>query len=285
MGTSGAYGGSERQAWQRARALFDGVLSDDTDAGIPSLVQALAQALADEDPSSLHPRDDFEEPLPNAQTLPRLLVGLPVHLARLVSSGSGAGGGAAGGGTVLRAATPRGGRRGGSTRRSVARGARLGGRALAAGYALRRGDRAALGELGLDLDQLQVMSPRQQRLALLNATIGDATHPDDVAVRRAADEFLKQILTENPPTALDAVRGFVAALILRLGMVELKRQLDSGDIDPATASLKEKTIQDWIQARLRSEDFGLNGAIIAIADFQRTAATLAATALEILRAG
>jgi hypothetical protein len=114
--------------------------------------------------------------------------------------------------------------------------------------------------------------------------IGDTTHPDDVALRKAADEFLKKILTASPPTALDAIRDFVASLILRLGMIEVKRQLDSGDVDVAKAIQKEKTIAEWISARLRAENFGLSGVIIAIAQFQNVARRLMATALQILRA-
>src|SRR3972149_3366638 len=98
MGTSGGYGGSQRQAWQRARNRFDEVLADPGDAAVPSLVQAIAQALVNEDPPSLHPEDSTNEPLPNDQTLARLLVGPPAHVSPIrpaTSGGTGGGGGGA----------------------------------------------------------------------------------------------------------------------------------------------------------------------------------------------
>jgi hypothetical protein len=73
MGTSGAYGGSNTESWQRARGRFDDVLADDTGASIPALVRAIVQALINEDPSALNPADGEQEPLPDNQALPRLL--------------------------------------------------------------------------------------------------------------------------------------------------------------------------------------------------------------------
>ena len=64
MGTSGAYGGSQRQSWERARRQFDHLLQDDTGTSIGDLVQAIADALVDEDPSALVPSDDEEDIVP-----------------------------------------------------------------------------------------------------------------------------------------------------------------------------------------------------------------------------
>jgi hypothetical protein len=164
---------------------------------------------------------------------------------------------------------------------------RRGGLALGSAYALRRGDAAALGELGLNLGELQAMSPRQQRMALLNATIGAASHPDDVALRRAADEFLKQVLTADTtePEPIGLIRDFVASYIFNVSLVEIAKQLDEGQIDQAEALLREREIRDWTRARLRREDFGIDGPLVSLRDFQQTAARLAATALTILQAG
>lgn len=273
MGTSGAWGGSNRQSWNQARELFDTAVGGQGDSGIPGLVQAVVDALIDEDPAALAP----EVP---SDTQPLDLPG-PVSVS---SSGGGGGGGGGGGASAggVRAAGK--GRSGGSSRRRVGRSAGRGGVALGAGYALRRGDAAALGELGLDLAALEAMSPREQRLALLNATLGDANHPDEFALRRAADEFLKEILTRDPiPDPVDLLRDFIAKLIHNLGVVELMKQIDDGAVDAQAAAKKEKRIAAWIQTRLRKESFSVEGTLVSLREFQRTAAKLSATALTILR--
>jgi hypothetical protein len=269
MGTSGAWGGSNRQSWTHARELFDTAVGGQGDSGIPSLVQAVVDALIDEDPAALAP------------VIPSDAVPLDLPGPVFVSSSGGGGGGVAGG---VRAAGK--GRSGGSSKRRVGRSAARGGLALGAGYALRRGDAAALGELGLDLAALEAMSPREQRLALHNATLGDASHPDEFALRRAADEFLKEILTSEPvPDPVELLRDFIAKLIHSLGVVELMRQLDDGAVDAQAAAKKEKRIAAWIKARLRKESFSVEGSLVSLREFQRTAAKLSATALTILRGG
>lgn len=272
MGTSGAWGGSNRQSWNHARELFDAAVGGQGDSGIPGLVQAVVDALIDEDPAAL-------APVVPSDAQPLDLPG-PVSVR---SSGGGGGGGGGSAGGVRAAGT---GRSGGSSSRRVGRSAGRGGVAIGAGYALRRGDAAALGELGLDLAALQAMSPREQRLALLNATLGDANHPDEFALRRAADEFLKEILTGNPvPDPVELLRDFIAKLIHNLGVVELMRQIDGGAVDAQAAAKKEKRIAAWVKARLRKESFSVEGTLVSLREFQRTAANLSATALTILRGG
>lgn len=273
MGTSGSWGGSNRQSWQHARELFNVAVGAQGDGGIPKLVQAIVDALIDEDPAALWPATP-------AATLPLNLPG-PV---RVKGSGGGSGGGGGGARSGARAAGS--GRAGGGSRRRVSGGASRGGLALGGGYALRRGDAETLLELGLDLAELEAMSPREQRLTLLNATLGDANHPDEFALRRAADEFLKQILTAGQvPKPVELLRDFVAKLIHNLGIVELMRQIDTGAVDARAAARKEKRIGDWIRTRLRRETFDVKGALLSIREFQAVAARLAATALTILRGG
>lgn len=272
MGTSGAWGGSNRQSWHHARELFNTAVGGQGDSGIPGLVQAVVDALIDEDPAALAPVTPPDE--------------VPLDLPGPVSVGSSGGGGGGGGGSLSGVSVVGKGRSGGSSKRRVGRSAGRGGLALGAGYALRRGDAAALSELGLDMAALQGMSPREQRLALLNATLGDANHPDEFALRRAADEFLKEILiSELVPDPVDLLRDFVAKLIHSLGVVELMRQLDEGAVDAQAAAKKEKRIAAWIKARLRKESFNVEGTLVSLREFQRTAAKLSATALTILRGG
>jgi hypothetical protein len=285
MGTSGAWGGSQTQRWQQARQLLDQLPDTgpsnpqpppDTDppAELPppeadALLEAIAAGLIGDDPSAaVNPTG---RPLPSLNALvgPR-------------SPGGGRGGGGGG------AAGQRGGGRGGGAggRRQLGRAAQRGGVAIGAAYALRRGDAAALAEVGLNLAELQAISPRAQRMALLNAILGQPDHPDDVAVRRAADEQLRELLTTSPdgePDPLDLLRGFVGKLIHRVAVVELVDQLDRGAADQTAALRKERRIGEWIRTRLRRERFGATGTLVALADFQRVAARLLATALSILR--
>jgi hypothetical protein len=282
VGTSGSYGGSGAQRWQQARDRLNDLLNDASSGGSEApVVQSIADALIQDDPTALTPdeSDDLVLPAP----LPGLGVGRGMSArGRGGSSGGGGGpGGSVRGRSSGSARSGTGGRRG----RQISQGVRRGGLALGSAYALRRGDATALSQLGLNLGELQAMSPRQQRIALLNATVGAASHPDDVALRRAADEFLKQVLTAaSEPEPADMIRDFVASYIFNVGLVEITKQLDDGNIDQTVALEKEREIRDWTRVRLRREDFGIQGAIVSLRDFQQTAGRLAATALMILRA-
>ncbi len=288
MGTSGAWGGSQTERWREARELLDQVEdlgppgppdpqprpeadpAADPPPAADALLDAIAAGLAGDDPAAADPAG---RPLPSLAALlgPRRTGG---------TGGSGGSGGAGGG------AAPGGGGGGGGRRRQLGRAAQRGGVAIGAAYALRRGDVAALADVGLNLAELQAMSPRAQRMALLDAILGAPNHPDDVAARRAADEQLREILTAPSgadPDPLDLVRGFVGKLIHQVAVVELVDQLDRSAADPAAALRKERRLGEWIRARLARERFGATGALVALADFQRIAARLLATALSILR--
>jgi hypothetical protein len=286
MGTSGAWGASQTERWRQARELLDQLQdpgppgpSDprpqpDTDPATDpppaaaELLDAIAAALAGDDPVAADPAG---RPLPS--------LGALLGPRRPGGGGTAVGGGSGG-------ATPGSG--GGGGRRQLGRAAQRGGVAIGAAYALRRGDAAALADVGLNLAELQAMSPRAQRMALLDAILGQPNHPDDVAVRRAADEQLREILTSpsgDDPDPLDLLRGFVSRLLHQVAVVELVDQLDRGAADPAVALRKERRLGEWIRARLARERFGATGALVALADFQRIAARLLATALSILRSG
>jgi len=90
-------------------------------------------------------------------------------------------------------------RSGTSSSQSAARGAA----AVAAGAALARGDAGALRELGLDLEQLRLLSPREQQQRILDEIIGAPGHPDDEGLRRAAHATLKA-MAADPDMAQDA---------------------------------------------------------------------------------
>lgn len=223
MGTSGSYGGSGSANWQNARQGFDGLgggggtggdpgldtappapdgQQPDSDTAAAAVAAAIAAALLAQDPQARRPTNSA----PLSTLLPR-------------SRGGGSGGG--GGGTTGRSGTH--GRTGGGSRRQVISGARRGGAAIGGAYALRSGDAAGLRELGLDLGQLSQLSPRLQLAKIIDATIGEAGHPDDYALKRATIEHLKTVLlAETPPPPEVSIRNFVAEWIFQQSLVELQ---------------------------------------------------------------
>lgn len=273
MGTSGAYGGSDRQSWSRARQRYRDVLRHQGEDAVSDCAGAIADALADEDEELVQPVE---------QVTPISALGVPGAMRRRVTGDGSAG--VPAGETLVQGRTAVAGRMGGGSSRRVVRAAQRGALAIGAAYALHTGDREALADVGLSLDELNAMTPREQRLTLLDAVLGDAAHPDDVALRQAADEFLKSVLSDRPPTPLDAIRRFVAVLIYRLGMVELKRQLKEEGIDSRYAARTEAMIREWIDARLAREDFRVRGRLVRLRDFQRVATRLMKAAISILQA-
>ena len=268
MGTSSSYGGSGRSAWNRARSRFDDLI-DGGDEALPGVAQGIADALADEDPELTGPEPD--EPAPEPPARPP------------VAGDDGASTGAAPG--ILMVETRSAGRSGGGSRRRVVRAARRGALAIGAAYWIRAGDRESLAEVGLDLEELAGLAPRAQRQVLLDAILGEAGHPDDVALRQAADEFLKSILGDTPPEPLETLRRFVASLIFKMGLVEVRQQLKDHDIDASKAVEIERSLNKWIEARLAREDFGSTGRLVKPRDFQVVAMKLVRTAISIIRAG
>jgi|HubBroStandDraft_4_1064222.scaffolds.fasta_scaffold08687_2 hypothetical protein len=287
MGTSGAYGGSGNAAWNRARRLLDDVSvsapsetgdgtgdgdnadGDDADGddALADLAGALADALAGDDATL------------SSLSAPFALTGL---LPRRRTSSGGGGGGAADGG--IRGESRRAGRTGDGSRRSVARSAARGGVAIGGAYALRSGNREALAEIGLDLDELRGLGPRAQCSRILDAVLGEAGHPDEMALRLAAAEQLKAIITlPSPPTEADALRGFIAAFVFQMGLVELRADLAKGLIDSATATRKEGRLRRYLRRRAAALLVPTTGRM-SIAEFSAHARRLVSDAIALLRA-
>ncbi len=281
MGTSGAYGGSGRQDWTNAgEALADlpadgppsggGGSGDVTDPPIEDFWQGVADALAGEDPTLRRPLPTGD-PFPLASLLPRR------------TSGGGGGGGAAGG--FAHGESGASGRTGARSGRLVTRSAARGGAAIGGAFALRAGDAGVLTELGLDLNELRALSPRMQCARILEAVLGDGSHPDEAALQRAAAEQLKAILvSEEPPSEADAIRGFVARFVFELMLVELQADLTGGHIDTATATRKEGRVWRWLEAKVKSIALP-GGGSVALGQLRSVAAKLTQEAIRILRAG
>jgi hypothetical protein len=185
----------------------------------------------------------------------------------------------------VRGTTGASGRRGAKSSRAVIRGAARGGAAVGGAYGLLRGDAAGLAELGLDLTELRTLSPRMQCTRILDVVIGDGGHPDDTALRRAAAESLKAIiLTGQPPTELDALRGFTAHYVFELCLVEIQSDINSGAMDANAAVQKEHLLWDYLESRVYLLDYPIQG-VLPTARFEEVARKLTQDAIRVLRAG
>src|SRR5207247_7802463 len=98
--------------------------------------------------------------------------------------GSGRGGGGRGGGS---------GASRGTSRRSRARAASVGGRVLSAGLAFQRGDAETLQSLGLDLDELRSLSALRRANAILNAVVGADGGIEETELRKVNGRVLREV--------------------------------------------------------------------------------------------
>lgn len=293
MGTSDSYGGSNAEHWRDFRTAWDGIT---VGVGGPSTPPPDGAPSLGPPPSDTPPPDQQPPPDPRLDPLGNALLGalsrddalarqasiptLPLRsmLARRHGAGGGGGGGAATGTT----GSP--GRAGARSSRQVITGAGRGGAALGAAYALRARDPAALADYGLSLAELDGLGPRGQAVKIVSLILGDDGHPDEAAVRQAATQQVKRILiegTEVPPA--DAVRGLVGELIFRLGLTELKDQINAGTLDGKQAAAREQSLRGWVAAKLRALPIGTSGQVTR-AELHQATAELAHRALRIVRA-
>lgn len=186
----------------------------------------------------------------------------------------GAGGGSAGAG-----------RSGSRSTRQVIGGASRGGATIGAAYALRDRDAQRLADYGISLAEFDSLSPRARISRLVTLMIGDDGHPDDRAIRQAATEQVKKIVATDgePPTATEAIKGFVSAYIFQLGLVELQDQITNGTLDGNEAVVRERMLRGWIDAKVRGLDIDASPALSANA-LHQAAADLAQRAIRVLRA-
>jgi len=193
------------------------------------------------------------------------------------------GGGGGGGGGGTRASSTGSGRTGGRTSRSVARSAARGGAAVAAAYALRRGDGAGLAELGLDLVELQGLKPLAQCDRIIQKILGNGTHPDEHALRRAVMEATRAVITSGAePQPIAVVRNLIADLVWQQGLVELRAQREAG-ADARTVADKETRIKKWIQAKVQRVTAPATG-LLTVNAILSSVGSMTQSALRILTA-
>lgn len=275
MGTSGSYGGSSSSAWALARRRLEsmtplagnggGAGDPATDTAAGDAAAAVAAALLDGEAALRRP------------TAPTYGLG---QLLPRVRTGGGGGGGGGGG----RASSSGGGRTGGRSSRSVTKSAQRGGAAVAAAYALRRGDAAGLADLGLNLTDLAPLSPFAQCDRIIQAILGNETHPDDNALRRASVEAVAAILTAGTePAPIEVVRGLVAELVWQQGLVELRARRSSGT-DAHTVNGLEKRVKAWIKASVQAMPAPATG-FMTVKAIVASVGSLAQSAIKIIAAG
>lgn len=288
MGTSGAYGGSNSAEWNDFRDAWS-----DLDLG------SAGTSPADPDPAQTS--DQQSEPTQPAPDLDRVGQALidalwrddpsargnavpPIPRPR-VPGRRGAGAGGAGGAGTSGGGSAGSGRAGSRSTRQVVGGAARGGATIGAAYALRDRDAQRLSDYGLSLAEFDSLSPRARISRLVTLMIGDDGHPDDRAIRQAATEQVKKIVTTEgePPTATEAIKGFVSAYIFQLGLVELQDQITNGTLDGNEALLRERMLRGWIDAKVRGLDIDASPALSAN-DLHQAAADLAQRAIRVLRA-
>lgn len=279
MGTQLSYGGSGAAPWENAAddtAALDTALSDDSsqlaeenpsaDDGIPgdtaeddaidSLISNIIQALEGQD----------RRPIPGAPTS---------YTATSVRPSGYTGGGSVRSGTSKFVSTPRSGR---SASQSAARGAA----AVAAGAALARGDAGALRDLGLDLEQLRLLSPREQQQRILDEIIGAPGHPDDEALRRAAHATLKAMAVE-PAMAQDAqIDYLLASYVYEQALVELTSQHAKRELSKEAVTKLDNRLKPYIFKKAKHQMSG-DGRYLSPALFIEKATSLVATVFRVMR--
>ena len=164
-------------------------------------------------------------------------------------------------------------------------GASRGGATIGAAYALRDRDAQKLADYGLSLTEFDSLSPRARISRLVTLMVGDDGHPDDRAIRQAATQQVKKVVAtdDEPPTATEAIKGFVSAYIFQLGLVELQDQIINGTLDGSEAVVRERMLRGWVDAKVRGLDIDASPALSANA-LHQAAADLAQRAIRVLRA-
>lgn len=275
MGTSGSYGGAGGRAWDAAADALSAFLGDD---GATPVDGTSADASPGGDPSAggLHRPGDR----PKISARPEDFIRRIGQALRRSDPSLRTGGGGSGRGGSDRRDGSGGSGRGG---REIGRRAASAGRALAGAYALRTRDADTLRELGLDLNELQALRPTEQKQRLLDAFLGRPNHPDDAAVRKAADGFLEVILTaDEVPDAAGTVREFAMSLIFEMSIVPLTEGLREERLSRRDAQKAEQTLKDWLHERMADVDLGVGDGHVDLTTLAETTRRLTAFGVQMM---
>jgi hypothetical protein len=231
-GSGGAWSGSGRGASDFADAPTEDVADRLVSQGLRALKR---------DTEEQEAHKEQQDPLPLIAPHGSPLPGLRIR------SGSGAGGvggsGAGGGGGGRRSSS---GNSGGG--RSAKHAARAGGRALAAGFALQRGDRDALAELGVSLDDLEELSVFDQINLILNVTIPATGSPLEVEMRLAGGGALIHLLKDGGTEPRSVIEAFVVEFVFDTLVAEWGGKFRDGSRPGTTTREGERLLRSSISA-------------------------------------
>jgi hypothetical protein len=286
MGHSGAYGGSGGRDWQAVRDAAADLACSPADADRQTqMLSQIADAFDwDQDAPARNPDQSTDEPalvVPAGDDTRPIPIQAQRPFGRLVRP-RGGGDGPSGGGT----SGPAGGRAGGDAsragggRRSRLRASSVGGSVLAAGLAVRSGDRTTLGALGLALDELRTLGPVAQCSRILNALVGSGADIDEAEMRAAASTALVAVLTEDlSPVA--AVRTFVVEYVMEITVTEIgatMRETGTGEVSVAV----EDGLRSLITAQV--DQLALDGGQLGPQQLQDALYSALGSARSVLRA-
>lgn len=249
MGTSDAYAGSGG-AWNgigRDVEHFHASPSAEVANGIAEQLFAQLRVETEETPEGVGLIDLIDPTLP---ALPGL---------RISTSGRSGDGGTSGGAGGGRSPSRAGGGR------SRSRIARSGGRALAAGSALRRGDDTLLRELGLNLADLTGLDVLDQVARILNVSAPATGLQSDAELRHALTEALLTIL-EGDDSPQAAIEAFIAAYTFEVLVTETGARERNGERAGALTRDDERQLRTAIEAYVRQLD--LNTDLVSENDFR-----------------
>ena len=274
MGTSGSYGGSAKSSWKKAReaarnALGQGGGGSSAPGGpLPplterpdffELLRQIGNGLRADDPE-LRKRGGLPKiPLSQVLAAGATVVGLPFL------------------GTVAQ----------GTTReRPVIAGARRTGAALGGGIAVRSGDAAALEQLGLDLTDLESLSPRDQAQRIVDRVFGATSDENEQAFREASTIVLLELL-EHPDETPDyqlIICDAASEVVYRRALVEFHDQLFDGKVSNAEVRDLERQLREYIRDLMRAHpDMNPSDRLLTPEECSQAVAEVTAAAVDLLR--
>lgn len=275
MGTQLAFGGSGSAPWDDAATDAAAVdasptpptdTSDDQpddgpgpDASIDSLIDHVIDAIEAHE----------TRPIPGAATT--------YSPASVRPSAYSSGGRSVRSGTAKFVSTPRSGR---SAKLSIGRGSA----AVAAGDAFNRGDAGALRELGLDLERLRQLTPRQRQQAILDEILGAPGHPDDEALRRAAHETLKAQAADQTMSQDEQIDFLLGSYVYEQTLVELTSQHARRELSRDAVKKFDERLKPAIFKKAKHLASG-GGRYLSPALFIEKATGLVAAMLRVMRSG
>jgi hypothetical protein len=288
MGHSGAYGGSGGRDWQTVRDSTADLTANPTDGKQQAeLLSQIADALDwDHDAPTGDPGQDGGAPTevtPGREDQHAAPIQTQLPFGRLVRPRGrrdrpGGGGGAARGGGTERGSSAR--RKGGSGRRSRLHAASVGGAVLAAGLAVRSGDGATLGALGLSLDELRTLGPVAQCSRILNALVGSGADIDEAEMRSASSTALVTVLTEDlSPVA--AVRTFIVEYVMEITVTEIGATMREAEAGEVSVEI-EDGLRSLITAQV--DQLALDGAQLGAQQLQDALYSALGSARTVLKA-